>query len=188
MQRIGVVAILNQLVGDLLCLLTGTAEDNAIDIGVIVGDAFQGKVFVLRTHHIIDVADILVSLVLHADHDLFRITHVFLRDRSDLFRHRRGEEQHVACLRHRRQDLVDAVGEAHVEHLVRLVEDHVFHRTQIDRLTVHQVDQSSRCSHHHMHTPLQGLDLALDARSAIHRLHTQVLHIFRIVIQIIRDL
>ena len=129
MQRVRVVAILDQLIGDLLCLLTGTTEDDAIDIRVIVGDTFQGKVFVLRTHHIINVTDILIALVLHANHDLLRITHVFLRDRSDLFWHCRGEEQHIAGLRHSRQDLVDAIGEAHVEHLIRLIEDHIFHRT-----------------------------------------------------------
>ena len=92
MQRIGVVAILYQFVGDLLRLFAGTAEDDAVDVRVKVGDTFQREVLVLCTDHVVDIADILIALVLVADHDFLRILHVPLRDGSNLLRHGGREE------------------------------------------------------------------------------------------------
>ena len=46
MQGIGIVAITDELVGDLLRLLASTAEDDPIDIRVVVGDTLQGKILV----------------------------------------------------------------------------------------------------------------------------------------------
>ena len=100
---------------------------SAIDLVIMDVQTFQGEIFILRTNHIINVADILVSLVLPANDDLFRILHVFLGDRGDLFRHGSGEEQHISVFRYSRQDLVDTVGETHVQHLVRLIEDDVLY-------------------------------------------------------------
>ena len=55
MQRVGVVAVLYQFVGDLLRLFAGTAEDDAVDVRVEVGDAFQSQVLVACLYHIIDI-------------------------------------------------------------------------------------------------------------------------------------
>ena len=154
MQRIGIVAVLDQLVGNLLCLFTGTAEDDAVDIGVIVGNPFQGQVFVLCTDHEVDIPDILVSFVFPSDDDLFRLLHVFLGDGGNALRHGSREEQHVAGRGHLGQDRIDAVAKAHVQHFVCLIEDDITDMLQIDRLPFHQVQQTSRSSHDHMHTPL----------------------------------
>ena len=59
MQSIGIVAILYELVGNLLCLHTSAAEDDSVDVRVVVGNALQGKVLVLGMHHIVYVAHVL---------------------------------------------------------------------------------------------------------------------------------
>ena len=187
-QRVGVVAVLYQFVGDLLRLFAGTAEDDAVDVRVEVGDAFQSQVLVACLYHIIDIADVLVSFVLVADHDLLRILHVLLRDVGDLFRHGGREEQHVAVLRHFGEDGVDAVGEPHVQHLVRLVHDDVLHQAEVYRLAVHQVQEASRSGYDHVHATLQRLDLALDAGTSVYREDLQVVDILGVVVQVVGDL
>ncbi|CCX77823.1 putative uncharacterized protein [Parabacteroides johnsonii CAG:246] len=187
-QRIGVVAILYQFVGDLLRLFAGTAEDDAVDVRVKVGDTFQREVLVLCTDHVVDIADILIALVLVADHDFLRILHVPLRDGSNLLRHGGREEQHVAVFRHFGEDGVDAVGEAHVEHLIRLVHDDILYQAEVHRLAVHQVQEASRSGHYHVHTTFQRLNLALDAGTTVHWENLQVVDILGVVVQIVCDL
>ena len=87
MQRVGVVAVLYQFVGNLLRFLAGAAEDDTVDVRVKVGDTFQGEILIACLYHIIDIADILVPFVLVPDHDFLRVLHVFLRDVGDLLRH-----------------------------------------------------------------------------------------------------
>ena len=77
-QRIGVVAVLHQLVGNLLRLQAGTAENDCVYGWVIVNNAFQGQVLVLGVNHIIDVLHVLGALITCADDNLAGIMKVFL--------------------------------------------------------------------------------------------------------------
>jgi hypothetical protein len=61
---------------------------------------------------------------------------VALRDLVDARRHRRGEQHDLTAVRARREDLLDVVCEAEVEHFVGLVED--------DRLEVLKTQALSR--------------------------------------------
>ncbi len=60
---------------------------------------------------------------LPGDRDAHGVLQVLRRDRPDARRQRRREERRLARLRRRREDRVEVLGEPHVEHLVRLVED-----------------------------------------------------------------
>ena len=42
-QGISIVAITDKLIGDLLSLTTRAAEDDTVDIGVVVGDTLQSR-------------------------------------------------------------------------------------------------------------------------------------------------
>ena len=46
MQRIGIVTVLYQFVGNFLCLLTGAAENDTVDVRIKIGDTFQCKIFI----------------------------------------------------------------------------------------------------------------------------------------------
>ena len=63
------------------------AEDDAVDIGIIVGDAFESLVFVFGMHHVVDVAHVLGPLVAAAHHNLLRVVHVGAGNLLDFARH-----------------------------------------------------------------------------------------------------
>ena len=177
-QGVGIVAVLDELVGYLLCLLAGAAEDDAVDLRVVVDDTFQGEILVLRMHHIIQVVHVLVPFVPCADGDFLRVSEVVLGDTRYLGTHRGGEEERVAVLGHIRQDGVDAVGEPHVEHLVRLVHHHVADGAELHGATLHEVQQTARSSHDDVYPLLEVAYLALYRRAAIDGQHTQAVHVF----------
>ena len=91
-QRIGIVAVADQLVGDLLRLLARAAEDDPVDVGVVVGDTLEGKVLVPRRYDVVVVLDVGVALVLRPDDDLLGLVHVGGSDGADFAGHGRGEE------------------------------------------------------------------------------------------------
>ena len=187
-EGVGVVAILDKFVSNFLRLLAGTTEDDAVDIGVEVHDALEGKVFVLRTNHVVDVADILVALVLTADDYLLGSLHILLGDSGDALRHSSREEEHVAVGRDSGEDGVDTLREAHVEHLVGLVHDYVADGGEVHRLALHEVEETARGSHHDVHAPLEGLNLALDAGAAIDRQHLEAVDVLGILGEVVGDL
>ena len=162
MQRVGIVALLHQLVGYLLRFFACTTEDDGVDIGIEIHHALQGGILILGMHAVGYMLHVGGALVPPADGNLLGLSQVVLGDAGYLGTHRGREEQRVALGGYRSQDGVDAVGKAHVEHLVSLVEHHVLHSCQRHGATLHQVNQSARRSHDEMHASLQGLDLALD--------------------------
>ena len=77
-QSVGVVAFLYQLVGYLLCLLTGAAEDDAVYLGQVVHNAFQGGILVFGVHHVDQVLHVGRTFVLAAYGDFLGIAQVVL--------------------------------------------------------------------------------------------------------------
>ena len=188
MQGVGVVAVLYQFVGNLLRLFAGTAEDDTVYVRIEIGDTFQGEVFVLCPYHIIDVADVLVSFVFVPDYDFFRVLHVLLRNVGNLLRHGGGEEQHIPVFRHFGQNGVDTVGEPHVQHFISFVHDDVFHQTEVDRLAVHQVEQTSRGGNYYVYAAFQRLYLAFDAGASVNGKDFQIVDILGIIVQVVSNL
>ena len=45
-KRVGIIPILNQFFRHLFCFLTGSTEDDAVDLRVIVDDTFEGQISV----------------------------------------------------------------------------------------------------------------------------------------------
>ena len=87
MEGIDIVAVGNQVVGNLLSLAPGAAEDNSVDVGIGVGDTLEGKILVLGVYHIIYVAQILRALVACAYYKLLRVVHIVFRYLGDLVGH-----------------------------------------------------------------------------------------------------
>ena len=102
MQAVGVISVGDEFVGNLLGLLAGAAEDDAVDVGVIVGDTLEGEIFVVSFHHIIDVLHVFRTLILVAGYKLYRLLHEALRDICNLLGHCGREHEHLALLGHMR--------------------------------------------------------------------------------------
>ena len=187
-QRLGIVAVADELVGHLLRLHLGAAEDDGEDAGVVVHDALQGEVLVLGVHHIIDVVHVLGPFVARAHHDLLVVVQVVLGDTLHLTAHRGREHQGVMLCWQGLEDLVDAFGEAHVQHLVGFVKHDVRDILQMHKATVHQVYQSAWRGHDDVHPLLQGAHLRLYGSTAIDGLHVYAFHVFGEVADVIGNL
>ena len=98
MQRLGIIAVTDEFIGNLLCLDLRTTEDNGEDSGVIVYDAFQGEVLILGIHQIIDVVHILRPLVAATHDDLLIVMQVFLGNPLHFTAHRSREHQRIMLL------------------------------------------------------------------------------------------
>ena len=63
MKSLCIITIADEFVGNILCLQLGATEDNGEDAGIEVNDTLQGKILVLGVHQIVDVIDVLGTLV-----------------------------------------------------------------------------------------------------------------------------
>ena len=77
----------------------------------------------------------------------------------DALGHGRGEQNRLAALRRHRDDGLDVLDEAHLEHLVRLVEDQGADVVEYQRATTAQVQGPTRRGHHDIDSPPQRVDL-----------------------------
>jgi len=126
-KGIGAVTVFDEFVGDFLGFYFGTAKNDAVNAGVIVGNTLEGQVFVLGVDHVVDVLHIGRAFVFVANDDFFGVAHVFAGDAGDFGWHGGREQEHVAGFGHFGQDGVDAFGESHVEHFVGFIEYDVDH-------------------------------------------------------------
>ncbi len=81
-------------------------------------------------------------VVLHGDLD--GVLEVLLRDAADLRGHRRREERDVLVVRGVGEDRLDVVGEAHLEHLVGLVEHEEAQLAEVERALLEVVHDAAR--------------------------------------------
>ena len=120
-QRFGIVSVANKLVGNFLRLDLGTAKDDGEDTWIEVYQTFQGQIFILGVHHIIYVVHLLGTLVATSYHNFLIVVKVVFGYLFNLAAHRCRKEQGVAIGRYAFENGVDALGKAHVQHLVGLV-------------------------------------------------------------------
>ena len=187
-QTLGIIAVLDQLVGNLLRLNLRPAEDNGEDARIEVNNALQSQILIPGVHHVIHMVHILGTLVPTAHHNLLMVVQVVQRYLLDLLAHGSREEQGITLCRHMLKYLVDAVREAHVQHLVSLIKHHALDMLYLGLTAVHKVDQSTGCSHNDLCPMLQGTNLLFNARATINRHHVHPFHVFGEIPQIIGNL
>jgi hypothetical protein len=85
------------------------------------------------------------------------------------------------------EDLLDVVGEAHVEHLVGLVEHDRRQAAQLQRAPVDVVDRASRGRHHDVDAASERPELTADRLAAVDRKHPRP-HVARVAVHRLGDL
>ena len=185
MQGIGIVAVLYQFVGNLLCLHTGTAEDYAVDSGIVVHHTLQCQIFVLRAYHIIYMVHMLCSLVARTHLYLLRVLEVLACYGLNFLAHCGGEEQCAVLLGYTAEDFVQVFLEAHCEHFIGLVQYHVSYGGEVGCSALHQVYESSRRSHEHVYATLEGTNLCLYAGTSVHGQYAHTLGMFGKALQVV---
>ena len=103
-----------------------------------------------------------------------RILQVLLAQHQNRLRHGGGEQRRLARLGRLLQNRLDVVAEAHVQHLVGLVQHRQPDAGEIQRAAPHVIHHAARRADHHLHAPAQLPQLALDGRAAVHRQHRYV--------------
>ena len=83
----------------------------------------------------------------HLQQHLLRALHVLSRDALDRRRHRRREERDLARVPDLLEDPADILEEAHVQHLVGLVEDERADGLQLEVATPHVIHDAARRAH-----------------------------------------
>ena len=98
--------------------------------------------------------------------DLDRVAQHLRRQRGDLARHGRREEQALARLRQLLQDLADRHDEAEVEHVIGLVEHENLGLVQLHGARRHVVEQAAGGRHENIEAARHGLRLRAGADAA----------------------
>ncbi|CUS45248.1 hypothetical protein MGWOODY_Smn1605 [hydrothermal vent metagenome] len=112
------------------------------------------------------VADVAVAAILAHRRNAQRIALVALGERDDRLGHGRREEQCAALIGRRVEDLLEILAEAHVEHLVGLVEDDCLERAEIERAALDMVAQAARRADDDMRAARQGAAFARRVHAA----------------------
>ncbi|MNS12982.1 hypothetical protein D3C72_445620 [compost metagenome] len=97
--------------------------------------------------------------------NLLRLAHVFVRDSRNLGRERRAEQQRLFLLGALAEDELQIVLEAHIQHLVGLVEDDDLAGIQVEVPALDHVAQAARRADHDR-GPLHLVDLIQDLHAA----------------------
>ena len=184
-QRLCIITILNQLICNILSLQLGAAEDNRKDAWIEIHHALQGEILVLGIYQIVDVVYMLSTLVARTHYDFLVVVQVVEGNLLDVLAHGSREEQGVSIFRNVLEDGIDALREAHVQHLVSLIKHHVVHVLQLSHATINQIEQTARGSHDNLHTMLQGANLASDVGTAINCGNMQTVDVLGKTVQIV---
>ena len=91
-------------------------------------------------------------------------------------------------LGHAFEDLIDALGETHGEHLVGLVEDHGVDGVEHGGTSLHQVDEPARRSHDDIDALLQGAQLRHEIRAAIDGKDAHLRQVFGKTVEVVGNL
>ena len=130
----------------------------------------------------------LSTLVARTHYDFLVVVQIVEGNLLDVLAHGSREEQSVSIFRHVLEDGIDALREAHVQHLVSLIKHHVVHVLQLSHATINQIEQTTRGSHDNLHTMLQGANLASDVGTAINSDNMQTVDVLGKTVQIVCNL
>ena len=114
MKGVGVISVVDEVIGHFLGFAFCAAEHYGVDAGVVVGDALEGEIFVAGVDHIIDMSHVGSAFVACADHELNRIVHIGLGYFAYFGRHGGREHEHFPVVGHMSENFVDRVEETHV--------------------------------------------------------------------------
>ena len=182
-ERRGGEAARLELLDELHRRLLGAREHQHRIEGFDLEQARQRIKLVDARHQPVALADVGGGRGLGADGDLARVAQMLLRDALDLRRQRGREQGDLPLGRHETQDLVDRIDEAHLQHLVGLVEHHEADRGKAQGLALQVVHHAPGRRHDHMDAATQRVQLRGVALAAVDRQHMQPGHPARVLLE-----
>ena len=165
-----VVAARAQRLREVVDLAARPREDERRGRVLDVEDAAEGRQLVGAPDDVRDLADegrAVPGDALGMDLDPRRVAQVALGDARDGGRDGRREERGLALGRRRRQDGLEILGEAHVEHLVGFVEDRDLDLVETQAAALQVVDRAPGRGDDDVHAAPQAAELLTDGLAAI---------------------
>ena len=184
----GGVAAGAELLGDLLGRALGAGEDDhALEV-LDLEDAGEGVDLLLVRDDQIALGDLRRRRGLGLDRDLFGIMQVLLRHPADRRRHRGGEERDLLGVGCVGEDRLDILREAHLEHLVGLVEHEVLQLRQIERALVEVVHDAAGSPDDDVHAAAERGQLHAVALPAVDGQDVHAPDVRRVLLERLADL
>ncbi len=162
MEGVSIISVSDKLLGDILSLLAGAAEDDGVDVGNHIDDALESEVTIRGADEIIVVLDSVGALIGAANLNLDGVLHVVACDLSDEGGHGGREEECLTGLRSLIENGLEVILEAHVEHLVSLVEDEPTDLINLEDTALNEVDHATGGAYNDLRVRAQLLDLLAD--------------------------
>jgi len=135
-----------KVAGQALHAVLGLAEDEHLVEFRVAEEGAEDLELVLADRHADDVLFHLFGRVARLDRDHDRVLQEYLDQVVDFARGRGREEERMAAGRHLRQHELHVADESHVEHPVRLIEDHRGELREVYLAALHEVFQASGCA------------------------------------------
>ncbi len=173
-QRLGAVAAPAQRLGQLVDLDPRSAEDDRRGRRFHVEHARQRGRLVAALHdvgHLAHARRFALGDGLGGDRHPHRVAQVALGDLEDAARHRGREERRLALAGHGGENRFQLVGEAHVEHLVGLVEHDRLDGVEIERAAAEVVQRAAGRRDDDVHAALERAQLLAHRLAAVDRQH-----------------
>ena len=172
-----------ELLGDLLGRALGAGEDDhALEV-LDLEDAREGVDLLLVRHDQVALGGRGRGRGLRLDRDLFGVVQVLLRHAPDRGRHRRREERDLLGVGRVGEDRLDVLGEAHLQHLVGLVEHEVLELRQVERALVEVVHDAPGGADDDVHAAAQGRQLHAVALTAVDGQDVHAAHVRRVLLE-----
>ncbi len=175
-QRLRAVAVRLQRVGEFVHFEARAAEDDRRGGILELEDAAEREALLAARHDVGGLADLrhlARRALLGLDRDALGLAQVAFGDGGDARRHRGGKERRLPRGRRGRENRLEVVGEAHVEHLVGFVEHEDLERREIERGAAQVIEGAAGRGHDDLDTAAQGADLLIHRRAAVERHHGQ---------------
>ena len=167
-DRIGLDARALEVADDAIGAMLGAREDQrAVDVRRL-DDVVEQRLLFLLLDKGRELADLFGGGRLRRHRNGDRILEELFGQMRDFLRHRRREEQVLAARRQQLRDPPQRMDEAHVHHLVGLVEDEDFDIVEAQRALVDQVEQAARRGDEDIDPLRQVANLLVDRHAAEH--------------------
>jgi hypothetical protein len=176
-QRLGPVAVRVERFDERVDLEARAAEHQRRRGALDVEHALQRERLVRARHDVRDLShpgQLAGRRLLARDRHPIRLGEVLLRDRQDARRHRRREERRLPGVRSGLEQRVEILGEAHVEHLVGLVEHEHLDGREVERAAAQEIERPAGRGDHDVDTAVERADLLAHRRAAVDGHHVDV--------------
>ena len=184
----GGVAAGAQLLGQRLGLVLRAGEDDhALEV-LDLEDAREGVDLLRVRDHQVALRDGGGGRGLGLDRDLFGVLQVLRRDATDGGGHRGREQRHLLLVGGVGEDRLDVFGEAHLEHLVGLVEHEVLELGEVEGALLEVVHDATRGADDDVHAATEGRELHAVALAAVDGQHVHAAHVGGVLLERLADL